>query len=52
MKKKCQTELKNLTCGTHFGETKEVASMYFSPDFASLEINSNFTSVGTCPFSF
>eukprot|EP00193_Tetraselmis_chui_P017383 CAMPEP_0177785068 /NCGR_PEP_ID=MMETSP0491_2-20121128/20083_1 /TAXON_ID=63592 /ORGANISM="Tetraselmis chuii, Strain PLY429" /LENGTH=167 /DNA_ID=CAMNT_0019305969 /DNA_START=113 /DNA_END=618 /DNA_ORIENTATION=- len=38
--------------GTHLGDTKEVASMSFSPAPTSRSISSVFTSTGTCVSSF
>jgi hypothetical protein len=40
------------TCGTHFGETKLVASTTGNPEETSIFINSTFTVVGTICFSF
>lgn len=40
------------TWGTHFGETKLVASTICSPEETSIFINSTFTAVGTISFSF
>ena len=37
----------DITCGTHFGDTNEVASMTGSPVAESLSISSTLTSVGT-----
>src|SRR5262245_499057 len=39
-------------CGTHFGDTKAVASTACSPASASRSISSTLTAVGTSPFSF
>ena len=39
-------------CGTHFGETNDVASTWVRPAAASRSINSIFTLVGTMVFSF
>lgn len=40
------------TCGTHFGETKLVASTIGNPEETSILISSTFTTVGTMSFSF
>jgi hypothetical protein len=40
------------TCGTHFGETKEPASIVVTPVAASFSINWIFVSNGTIFFSF
>ena len=40
------------TCGTHFGETKLVASTTGNPEETSIFINSTFTAVGTMLLSF
>ena len=44
--------IKNFTCGTHFGETKLVASTTDNPEVANLFMSSIFTGVGTVFFSF
>jgi len=44
--------IKQCTCGTHFGDTKLVASTTDNPEAASLRISSTFTGVGTMSFSF
>lgn len=41
-----------VTCGTHLGDTKLVASTTVSPEETSISINLTFTSVGTICFSF
>ena len=41
-----------ITCGTHLGETKEVASIFVSPESARRAMNSSLTWVGTWIFSF
>jgi hypothetical protein len=41
-----------LTCGTHFGETKEPASIVVNPVFASLSTSSIFVARGIVCFSF
>ena len=40
------------TCGTYFGDTKDVASMVVRPQSLSLFISSIFTFVGMICFSF
>jgi hypothetical protein len=42
----------SFTCGTHFGDTKLVASTTGNPEVASLLISSIFTGVGTVFFHF
>jgi hypothetical protein len=42
----------HVTCGTHFGETKLVASTTDRPAPTSLCISWIFTDAGTLPFSF
>lgn len=41
-----------ITCGTHFGETKLVASTIGNPEETSIFINSTLTEVGIMCFSF
>jgi len=43
---------KCITCGTHFGDTKLVASTTDKPAATNLCISCIFTDVGTLPFSF
>lgn len=40
------------TCGTHFGETKDPASMTLTPVLANLSISSIFVATGMAFFSF
>ena len=44
----CKTSAESASCGTHFGDTKLVASMTFSPACPSLFMSSTFTRVGIC----
>ncbi len=46
------TSAASAICGTHLGETKDVASIDGTPASASASISATFTSVGTTPFSF
>ncbi len=48
----CITAVLSPICGTHFGETNEVASMTRSPASASRSISSILVAVGTTCFSF
>src|SRR5687767_12442691 len=46
------TSVWSAICGTHFGETKAVASTAGSPASARRSMSSSFTAVGTSAFSF
>src|SRR5262245_2649242 len=46
------TSAASAICGTHFGDTKLVASIDGTPASASASISATLTSVGTTPFSF
>src|SRR5689334_1578974 len=46
------TSVWSAICGTHFGETKAVASTAGSPASARRSISSSLTAVGTSPGSF
>lgn len=52
VRKKSPRKSKIYTCGTHFGDTKLVASTTGSPLETSNLISSTFTSVGIIVFSF
>src|SRR5688572_21873161 len=46
------TSVWSAICGTHFGDTKAVASTAGSPALARRSMSSSFTAVGTSAFSF
>ena len=46
------TSAASAICGTHFGDTNDVASIAGTPASASVSISATFTSVGTIAFSF
>ena len=47
----CRTSVESASCGTHFGDTKLVASMTLRPACPNLSMSSTFTLVGICSMS-